>query len=125
MIMDRSKKTLVIGATTNPSRYAYVAINRLRRYGHEVVAVGIDNGAVGDVPIVREKMPFNNVDTVTLYVRPAVQKESYEDYIVSLKPKRVIFNPGTENPAFEHRLRQEGIEPVEGCTLVMLAVGDY
>lgn len=123
--MDTSKKTLVIGATTNPSRYAYLAINRLRGYGHEVVALGIDDGTVGDVPIVREKLPFSGIDTVTLYVRPAVQRESYEDYIVSLKPKRVIFNPGTENPAFENRLIKEGIEPIEGCTLVMLSVGNY
>ena len=123
--MDTSKKTLVIGATTNPSRYAYVAINRLRSHGHEVVAVGTSDGLVADVPIIKEKMPFNNIDTVTLYIRPAVQRESYEDYIVSLKPKRVIFNPGTENPAFENRLIKEGIEPIEACTLVMLSVGNY
>lgn len=123
--METNKKTLVIGGTTNPSRYAYVAINRLRRHGHDVVAVGIDDGMVADVPIIREKMPFTDVDTVTLYVRPAVQREGYEDYIVGLKPKRVIFNPGTENPAFERRLISEGIEPIEGCTLVMLSVGDY
>lgn len=123
--METNKKTLVIGATTNPSRYAHVAINRLRSHGHDVVAVGIDEGTVADVPIIREKLPFNDIDTVTLYVRPAVQRESYEDYIVSLKPKRVIFNPGTENPAFENRLAKEGIEPIEACTLVMLSVGNY
>lgn len=122
---DNNKKTLVIGATTNPQRYAHLAINRLRGHGHDVVAVGIDDGVVGDVPIVKERMPFSGIDTVTLYVRPAIQRESYEDYIISLKPKRVIFNPGTENPAFEYRLQQEGIEPIEACTLVMLSTGQY
>lgn len=125
MSTDNNKKTLVIGATTNPQRYAYLAINRLRGHGHEVVAVGIDDGVVGDVPIIKEQMPFSGIDTVTLYVRPAIQRESYEDYIISLKPKRVIFNPGTENPAFEYRLQQEGIEPIEACTLVMLSTGQY
>lgn len=120
-----SKKTLVIGATTKPDRYAFLAVNKLRGQGHQVVALGVDDGLVGDVPIVKERMDFNDIDTVTLYVRPAIQRESYEDYIVSLNPKRVIFNPGTENPAFENRLVREGIEPIEACTLVMLSTGQY
>lgn len=125
MSTNKNKKTLVIGATTNPQRYSFLAVNRLRGHGHDVVALGVDDGIVGDVPIVKEHFPFNNIDTVTLYVRPAIQRESYEDYIVSLKPKRVIFNPGTENPAFESRLQKEGIEPIEACTLVMLSTGQY
>ncbi len=120
-----SKKTLVIGATSKPDRYAFLAVNKLRGQGHQVVALGVDDGLVGDVPIVKERMAFNDIDTVTLYVRPAIQRESYEDYIVSLNPKRVIFNPGTENPAFENRLVKEGIEPIEACTLVMLSTGQY
>lgn len=120
-----SKKTLVIGATTKPDRYAFLAVNKLRGQGHQVVALGVDDGVVGDVPIVKERMAFNDIDTVTLYVRPAIQRESYEDYIVSLNPKRVIFNPGTENPAFENRLVKEGIESIEACTLVMLSTGQY
>lgn len=125
MVMENNKKTLVIGATTNPQRYAYLAVNRLRDHGHEVVALGVDDGVVGDVPIVKEKLAFKDIDTVTLYVRPAIQAESYEDYIIGLNPKRVIFNPGTENPAFENRLVKEGIEPLEACTLVLLSIGQY
>lgn len=125
MSTSENKKTLVIGAATNPQRYSFLAVNRLRGHGHDVVALGVDDGVVGDVPIVKEHLPFANIDTVTLYVRPAIQRESYEDYIVSLKPKRVIFNPGTENPAFENRLQKEGIEPIEACTLVMLSTGQY
>ncbi len=125
MDMETNKKTLVIGATTKPDRYAFLAVNRLRGHGHEVVALGVDDGIIGDVPIVREKLPFNDIDTVTLYVRPAIQKESYEDYIIKLNPKRVIFNPGTENAEFENRLFKAGIEPIEACTLVMLSTGQY
>jgi uncharacterized protein len=125
MTKETNKKTLVIGATTKPDRYAFLAINRLRGHGHDVLAVGVDSGTVADVAIGKDKLPFENVDTVTLYVRPAIQRESYEDYILSLKPKRVIFNPGTENPAFEDRLQKVGIEPIEACTLVMLSTGQY
>jgi len=125
MTMETNKTTLVIGATTKPDRYGNIAINRLRAHGHKVLALGVDRGTVADVAIGNEKLPFEAIDTVTLYVRPAIQRESYEDYILSLKPKRVIFNPGTENPAFEERLQKAGIEPIEACTLVMLSTGQY
>jgi predicted CoA-binding protein len=125
MTMETNKITLVIGATTKPDRYGNIAIKRLRAHGHTVLAIGVDEGTVADVPIGNEKLPFEAVDTVTLYVRPAIQHESYEDYILGLKPKRVIFNPGTENPAFEDRLQKAGIEPIEACTLVMLSTGQY
>ncbi|MDX2003618.1 MAG: CoA-binding protein [Chitinophagales bacterium] len=119
-----SKKTLVLGATEDPSRYANLAINRLLSYGHEVVAIGKEKGAVKNVAIETEKLPFDAVDTVTLYLRPSNQKE-YLDYIIGLNPKRIIFNPGTENDELIDLAYKNGIEPIEGCTLVMLSTGQY
>jgi len=118
------KKTLVIGATENPARYAYIAIQRLTAHGHEVVAVGKEKGMVNGVKIETEHLPFTNIDTVTLYINPTVQKEYY-DYIISLKPKRIIFNPGTENTEFENLARAKGIETEEACTLVLLSSNQY
>ena len=120
----KNKKTLVLGATTDPTRYANLAINRLVAYGHDVVAIGRDEGAVKGVPIETEQKPFEGVDTVTLYLRPSNQKEYY-DYIVSLNPQRIIFNPGTENPELWDLARKNAIEPVYGCTLVMLSAAQY
>ncbi len=118
------KKTLVLGASDNPARYSYEAVTRLRRYGHEVVAVGRKAAEVAGVTIVTEPPTVDNVDTVTLYLNPTAQ-ESYYDYILSLHPKRIIFNPGTENDALIELAEQNGIEPVEACTLVMLSTGQY
>ncbi|TDB61176.1 CoA-binding protein [Arundinibacter roseus] len=118
------KKTLIIGATTNPGRYAYLAAHRLKQYGHPIVQVGLRDGEVAGEPIETQKLPFPDVDTVTLYVGPRNQPEYY-DFVISLSPKRVIFNPGTENPDFEELLKQHEIEPLEACTLVMLATGHY
>ena len=117
------KKTLVLGASENPSRYSFLAINKLRRYGHPVVAIGRKPGKVQDVEFSKER-PQTDVDTVTLYLNPLHQKEYY-DYIVSLKPRRIIFNPGTENDELISLAEQNGIEPVEACTLVMLSTGQY
>ena len=120
------KKTVIIGATTNPSRYAYLASEMLTEYKHEIVPVGIKTGEVFGKPIldIRKKPSVEEVDTVTLYIGPQHQEEWY-DYIFSLKPKRIIFNPGTENPEFEERAENLGIEVVEGCTLVMLRSNQY
>jgi len=118
------KKTLVLGASVNPSRYAYLAINRLLAYGHPVVGIGKDMGNVGGVEITMETPPMDDIDTVTLYLNPRNQIP-YHDYILSLKPKRVIFNPGTENDELEDKLKANGIKPVIGCTLVMLGTGQY
>jgi predicted CoA-binding protein len=118
------KKTLVIGASENPSRYAYLALQRLTAHGHEVVALGKENGNVNGLTIETEKLPFSNIDTVTLYINPTVQKEYY-DYILSLKPKRIIFNPGTENAEFEKLAQSKGIEAEEACTLVLLSTNQY
>jgi hypothetical protein len=120
------KKTVIVGATPNPSRYAYLAAERLTEYNHEIVLLSIKTGEVLGKSIlnIREKPPVDKVDTITLYIGPRHQPEWYE-YLLSLKPKRIIFNPGTENPEFEKTAEKAGIEVVEGCTLVMLRSGQY
>ncbi len=118
------KTTLVLGASLNPSRYSNLAINRLVNYGHSVNAVGLKTGVVAGVAISTEKEKFENIDTVTLYLNPKRQEEYY-DYIISLKPKRVIFNPGTENPEFYEMLRKNNIETEVACTLVLLGTNQY
>lgn len=117
-------RTLVLGATEKTDRYANMAIRRLREHNEPVVAVGRKSGQVLDVPIATDTEGIETIDTVTLYLNPHNQQEYY-DTILSLKPRRVIFNPGTENPSFEAKLQQEGIEPIEACTLVMLSTGQY
>ncbi|MBC7447247.1 MAG: CoA-binding protein [Hymenobacteraceae bacterium] len=119
-----SKKTVVIGASPNPARYAYVATQRLRRAGHEVVAVGLRPGQVGDVELRTDRPAVPDVDTVTLYVGPQHQP-AWHAYILGLRPKRIIFNPGTENEELDQAARAQGIETEEACTLVMLASGTY
>jgi predicted CoA-binding protein len=122
--MNKSKKTLVLGASDNPSAICFLAVNRLRSHGHPVVAIGKKNSIVADVPIEKEKRDWENVDTVTLYLNPAHQKQYY-DYILSLKPKRIIFNPGAENDELADLAFKNGIEPVEACTLVLLSTNQY
>ena len=122
--MPAKKKTLVLGASDNPSRYSYLAINRLRAHQHPVVAVGKKIGQVADVGITKDHQAEEGVDTITLYLNPMNQKQYY-DYILSLEPERVIFNPGTENPELYALLRQKGIEIEIGCTLVMLSINRY
>jgi predicted CoA-binding protein len=118
------KKTLVIGASDNPQRYSHMAINRLRGKGYPVVAIGRKPVRVGDVDIETTKKDFPEVDTVTLYLSPGLQKEYY-NYILSLHPRRIIFNPGTENPELGELAQAHGIEPLEACTLVLLSTGQY
>lgn len=118
------KRTLVIGASENVARYSNKAIHSLRRHEHEVEAIGLRGGKVLDVIYGNDKVPFENIDTVTLYINPSLQ-ESYYDYIISLAPQRVIFNPGTENEQFARLLIHNNINPIEACTLVLLATGQY
>lgn len=118
------KKTLVLGASDNPSRYSYLAIQRLRKAGHPVVAIGRKEGVVADVQIEKEASAFSDIDTVTLYLNPVHQKEYY-NYILSLHPKRIIFNPGAENEELKDLARKNGILPLEACTLVMLSSRQY
>jgi len=118
------KKTLVIGASENPERYSNKAVRALVNHGHEVVAVGIRAGNIGDIEITTEKPQYADIHTVTMYIGEQHQME-YVSYILSLKPERVIFNPGAENPTFEQTLKNAGIEATEACTLVLLSIGAY
>jgi predicted CoA-binding protein len=124
MIMSDKKLTVVLGASPNPNRYSYLAVNRLVAKGHPVLAIGKRDGQIGDTPITKEHPLPENVDTVTLYMNPVLQREYY-DYIFQLKPKRIIFNPGTENDDLAEQAESKGITPVEACTLVMLGSGQY
>lgn len=115
---------MIIGATPDPSRYAYKAAHMLTHYGHPIVNIGIKKGQVAGVAIEKAVAPMLAIDTVTLYIGVAIQPQYY-DYIIQTRPRRVIFNPGTENPAFEHLLQENGIEPLYACTLVLLSTGQY
>lgn len=119
-----NKKTLVLGASDNPERTSYLAVQRLAAKHHPLIALGNKKGKVGSVEIETERKNFEGIDTVTLYLNPARQKEYY-DYILSLKPRRLIFNPGTENDELFEKAKQHGIIPVEACTLVLLSTGQY
>lgn len=118
------KKTLVLGASDNPDRYSFLAVNRLREKGHPVLAIGRKKTRVADVDIDTAKKSVEGVDTVSLYLNPANQKEYY-DYILSLHPRRIIFNPGAENEELAALARQKNIEPMEACTLVLLSTGQF
>ena len=120
------KRTVIIGATTNPARYAYIAARMLTDYNHEIVPVGLKEGEVFGKEIldILEKPPVKDVDTVTLYIGPQRQPEYY-NYILDMKPRRIIFNPGTENEVLEKMAEARGIEVIYGCTLVMLRSHQY
>lgn len=124
MSPTESPVTLVLGASENPDRYSYLAVRRLRASGHAVVAIGQREGQVEDVRIKKEWEVNQPVDTITLYLNPRNQA-AYQDRILALSPRRIVFNPGTENDDFQAIAREKGIEVVEGCTLVMLSTGMY
>jgi len=120
------KITVILGASNNPSRFSYVAVHRLKQKGYEVVPVGIKKGSVAGEEIrdIRQKPYIDYVDTITLYMNPENQK-AYYDYIMDLGPRRIIFNPGTENPELAAVARDQDIETIFNCTLVMLSQGIY
>ncbi|MDB5007464.1 MAG: CoA-binding protein [Mucilaginibacter sp.] len=118
------KKTLVLGATPNSSRYAYLAANRLVRSGHSIVNVGLKDGEVAGVPIEKPETIHTDIDTITLYVGPQHQEPLY-NYILQTHPKRIIFNPGTENSELRDMANEKGIETEYACTLVLLSIGQY
>jgi predicted CoA-binding protein len=122
--MAQTKKTLVLGASGNPARYSYLAINKLRAHGHPVEGIGLSEVRVSDIDIRKDKPTLEGVDTVTLYLSAAHQREYY-DYILSLKPKRIIFNPGAENDELADLAKENNIYPQEACTLVLLSTGQY
>lgn len=116
--------TLVFGASTNPARASYQAVRQLRQQNIPVVAIGLKTGTVADVEIQMGHPMLADVDTITLYLGPDKQPEHY-DYFLGLRPRRIIFNPGTENPELYQLARQEGILPEIACTLVLLSLGQY
>ncbi len=118
------KTTLVIGASENIERYSNMAIKLLRSYQHQVYAIGNRKGNINDVEILVGKPHFEKVDTVTLYINKNLQKDYY-DYIISLQPQRIIFNPGTENFELENLAEHHKIEAIEACTLVLLKTNQY
>jgi len=119
-----NKKTLILGATPNSGRYAYLAANRLAKAGHDIINIGIKKGEVAGVPIEPAEDIHPDVDTITLYVGPQNQPPLY-DYILNTHPKRIIFNPGTENSELRKMANERGIETEYACTLVMLSTGQY
>ena len=123
-IQMKNKKTLVLGASTKPERYAYKAIAMLVEKGHSVLAIGQNAGEVAGIKIQTKAIPLKNIDTVTLYLNPARQRDYY-NYIVEAAPKRVVFNPGTENPEFYQLLKLNNIKVEVACTLVLLATNQY
>jgi predicted CoA-binding protein len=122
--MSNSKKTLIIGASENTERYANKAFHSLKNHKHEVVMIGNKEGVIDGVSIQKGNPLFNNIDTITLYLNPKNQ-EAYYNYILSLKPKRIIFNPGTENIELQEKAKKQGIEIQEACTLVLLSIHQY
>jgi predicted CoA-binding protein len=118
------KKTLVIGASMNPERYSNMAVKRLKKYGHEVIAIGLREGEIDGIPIHTDHPGIKDLDTVTLYLNEKNQA-AITDYLLSLKPVRVIFNPGTENEKLKQQLNERGIVTDEACTLTLLATGQY
>ncbi|MDB5029356.1 CoA-binding protein [Mucilaginibacter sp.] len=118
------KKTLILGATPNTGRYAYMAANRLAGHGHSIVNVGLKTGEVAGIPIEKPEIIHNDIDTITLYVGPQNQPPLY-DYILNTHPKRIIFNPGTENNELRKMANEKGIETEYACTLVLLSINQY
>ena len=124
--MKTQKYTLILGASPNPKRYGNIAALRLYIAGKPFIPVGIKSGQIAGKKIedLNALKKYDNIDTVTLYLS-LTNQFPYEDYILSIKPRRIIFNPGTENPSFMSRAQKEGIEVLEACTLVMLASNTY
>ena len=122
--MTKNKKTVVLGATSKPEKYAFKAISLLVEKGHSVIAIGQNAGEVAGVKIKTKAIPLKNIDTITLYLNPARQRDYY-NYIVEAKPKRVVFNPGTENPELYQLLELNGIQVEVACTLVLLTLNQH
>lgn len=119
-----NKKTLVLGASLKPNRYSNIAIQKLVHHNVKTVAIGLREGLVTGIEIIKDKTPFDDIHTITLYVN-ASNQEFYYDYIISLNPERVIFNPGTENPELYQLLEDHKIQYEIACTLVLLSTNQY
>lgn len=122
--MLNNKPTVVIGASPHSDRYSYIATLSLQKHGHDVFPLGIHEGHIKELDIITTRPALENIDTVTLYIGPDKQA-GWADYIFSLKPNRIIFNPGTENREFEQQAKDKGIETMQACTLVLLSIQHY
>ena len=122
--MVEGYKTLVIGASLNPDRYSNKAVLMLSNAGIPVTAFGLKKGSISNIQINTALKSYKNIHTVTIYLNP-IHQEAYYDYIIKLKPKRVIFNPGTENPIFYRLLRESNVFYEIACTLVLLSTNQY
>lgn len=122
--MRQSKTTLVVGATPNPNRYAYIATEMLQDYNHEVVLFGIKKGSINDLKIQNEWPDNETIDTITLYINPSLQEQYYEAMLNS-GAKRIVFNPGTENSELAQLANAKNIETLNACTLVLLRTNQY
>lgn len=120
----KSKTTLILGASTKPNRYSNIAAHRLTAAGHKIIMVAKRNGMLLGQEIYDHPVAIDNLDTITLYLNAANQVEYY-DYIINLQPKRVIFNPGTENQELYTLLKKNKIDYTEACTLVLLSIDKY
>jgi predicted CoA-binding protein len=125
-VPNKDKPTLIVGATDNPERYAYRAAELLQAKGVPFVPIGIKKGLVfgKEIMDLRQKPILAAIHTVTLYLGPQNQPE-WIDYLIGLQPKRILFNPGTENPEFYSKAKAAGIEVLEACTLVLLTTGQF
>lgn len=117
-------KTLVLGASSNPDRYAYKAVEKLIQKGYEVIPLGVKDGELHGQKIMTNPIQWEAIDTVSLYLAPNRQAD-YKDYLLRLSPRRVIFNPGTENAELEQALQASGIQTEQACTLVLLSTNQY
>lgn len=122
--MTQTKKVLVLGASTNQDRVSFEAVLRLHRSGYEVIPVGIREGEIEGIPVLTGEPDIENIDTITLYVNPQRQ-QAFIPYILRLRPRRIIFNPGTENPDLMRIAQEAGIETEAACTLVMLSLKQF
>jgi hypothetical protein len=117
-------KVLVLGASPDPARYSNLAVRKLVAHGHQVIPVGIRDGIIAGLPIQKGQPEISDVHTITIYMN-ATRLEPLRQYVLSLNPKRIIFNPGAEHEEFYNEARERGIEVQEACTLVMLSVGNF
>jgi len=118
------KKTLVLGASPNQKRYSYMAIHKLLKHHHPVIPMGIKKAAVAELKIVNDRPNYTDIHTISMYIGPRHQAD-YHNYLISLKPNRIIFNPGTENDVFKELCKEHNIQAIEHCTLIMLNEGTY
>ncbi len=119
------KKTVVIGASSNPSRYSHTAVLQLTGINVPVIPIGIKNEMIGNIEILTGFPEIENVHTVTMYVGPKKQPQYYDYILNRLKPKRIIFNPGTENKEFEELAIENNIKVMNYCTLIMISNGTF